>query len=158
MNKELKLKMQAEGLAWCAYHKEFEPISNFYKNRTRKTGLQGYCIPIWKKLNKKRNRINNKGFGKWLGEFNTGLYRIINRFTNEIVYIGESDSIARRNYSHMSGCSTNCWQFMRRPLTKEEQAIYKFEAWIQETNPIRRKILERIYIKKYQPIFNTRYK
>lgn len=40
---EERRKIGPDGTAWCVPHQRFEPIENFFKNRTRWNGLAEYC-------------------------------------------------------------------------------------------------------------------
>ena len=163
-NHTLKEKQEklAQGLNWCAAHQAYEPINEFGVLNRNWTGLYHRCKesrkPRAKIDNAKNNPRNNKGLVGWKLLFNQGIYKITEISSGDIVYIGESDKIAHRNYEHMSGVKTGSKQFMNRPLTTEEQKLYKFEAWVNEPNALKRAMLESTLIRKFQPKYNKQYK
>lgn len=39
----IKKPSSKEGMAWCGKHRKFEPVSNFYKSKSRESGLTCDC-------------------------------------------------------------------------------------------------------------------
>ena len=155
------------GFHWCSSCKKYKTLDSFTKLRSKWSGLSSICKACKKVYNAKSNPImnpknnpkNNKGFGKWMLSFNQGLYKIIDTFNDdEVVYIGETHSMGRRHYTHMSGVKAGGKRFLNRAITREEMKRYRFIAWIEEKNAVKRGILESTLIFQYQPALNTNYK
>lgn len=94
---------------------------------------------------------------KYHVEYEEGLYEIIDLETSETVYVGKGTSLSRRHRDHLGGVKTAAHQFLGRPATLLEQQRYKFRPLLQETNPVKRGILEVLFIRKLKPIFNKQH-
>jgi hypothetical protein len=72
MVKERKYKHEViDGMKWCSYHKEYEPVENFYKSKFFKSGYYDVCrekcksdAKEWSKNNVKKVKKANEEWNK----------------------------------------------------------------------------------------------
>ena len=139
------------------YSKEHSMVTKFtYIKRNGKhyaycDGCRDYMLRI--EYNKK-GPVKNRG----MFSFTEGIYDIIDtQSNNELVWVGEG-WIQSRYYQHLGGVRTTAKQFLGRAATKEEMLRYKFIPFKEEQNEIKRKMIEKVRIQRFNPKFNNQYR
>ena len=85
------------------------------------------------------------------------IYFIFNKFTKDIVYIGETTSGRRRMYIHFKNPITSTSKLFTKKLTSEERREYYDWIWVEDCWDLSKsemRELEKKYIDKYKPILN----
>lgn len=78
-----------------------------------------------------------------------GVYILLRR--SVVVYVGQSRSMVRRIYTHMSHVGQKHW-------LKSQRGFVFDEIWVKPCSIEELDTLERAMITKYQPLYNTHHK
>ena len=147
----------------CSRCKEIKHLDEFHNQKASKDGKQGACKICNKKYgsnvtNKKktgREKVIPNYLLQYEVEAESGVYAIITRDKEEIVYIGKGTSLRERLHDHLGGIKTTSKQFMNnRALNENERKMYWFKILHYSECKIERDLKEKEFQDKYKPIFN----
>lgn len=151
-------------IKYCSKCGEFKSIDEFYKNRSKKDGLQSFCKECKKIMDKKWNE-DNEGYKKQHYQDNKQRYKEHNKQYREerkshylymiyeggqVVYIGSSSDVINRISGHIS-CNSNISDYMRLNQWTSIKFL-NIEEYVHSKKE--REFIENIFIEEICPYLN----